>query len=128
MPRTAATGPAGARLNTTDNTQTAIITIPTDTDTVVHVTAKITGVRTDTFAAAVAYLIQGVGLNDGGSLAIVGSVQAVTTAIESAALSAASVTMDASGTGIRVLVTGVTAINMTWAVEADIQAVGLWPA
>lgn len=119
--------PVGARLNTTDTTQTAIVTVPTATDQATHVTAKITCVRTDTYAAACAYIIQGLFLNDGGTLAIVGSVQAVTTAIESAALSACSVTMDASGTNVRVLVTGIAA-NLTWSAEVDATQITSWPA
>lgn len=128
MPRTVGPIAAGSRLNTTDATATAGATIPTANNMAYHVTAKIVGVRTDTFAAAVAYLVQGLFLNTAGTLAIVGSVQAITTAIESAALSAASVTIDTSGTNIRVMVTGVAAINMTWAVTADVQELELWPA
>lgn len=123
---TVAPVPSGARLNTTDTTQTAIVTIPTESNTANHVTVKITAVRTDTYAAAAAYLLQGLFLNDGGTLAIVGSVQAVTTAIESAALSSCSATLDASGTNIRVLVTGIAA-DITWAAEVDNQSITYWP-
>ena len=124
MPKLNTYSIGGAYLNTTDATESTAATFQTRTDSGYQVIAKITAVRTDTFAALAAYFLRAAFLNDGGTLAIEGSVQSIAAAIETAALAGCVATLDASGTTIRARVTGIAATNITWLVEAEITEVG----
>lgn len=128
MPNLSTYSIGGVYLNTTDATQSTAATFQTRTDRAYQVIAKITAVRTDTFAALAAYYLRAAFLNDGGTLAIEGSVQSIAAAIETAALSTAAATLDTDGTTIRARVTGVAAINISWLVEAEITEIGAWIA
>lgn len=128
MPKLNTSSSGGAYVNTTDATQTTAATFQTRTDKGYVVIATITAINTTTFAAMASYYLRAAFLNDGGTLAQQGSTQAIAAALETAALSGADATLDASGTEIRARVTGVAATNLTWSVDAEIQELGTYIA
>lgn len=115
----------GVYTNTTDGTQTTAATFPTRTDHAYGVLVRILATETTDFDEQAAYIRHALFKNDGGTLALVGSITSVST-IESTG--AWDVTLDASGTDIRVRVTGAAATNITWLVNADVVEVGQYIA
>lgn len=111
----------GVYTNTTDATQTVAATFPTRTNHAYGVTAKITATETADFDEQAFYVRFALFKNDGGTLALVGSI-ATTVTIESTG--GWDVTLDASGTDIRVLVTGAAATAITWLVQLEVIEVG----
>lgn len=118
----------GVYANTTDNTTTTLAAFQTRSNKGYQVVAKITAVNTDTFAEVASYYLRAVFYNAAGTLTQESTTQSIAAAIETAALGAATATLDASGTEIRARVAGVTSKNLTWNIEAEIQEVGAWIA
>lgn len=111
----------GVYTNTTDATETTAATFTTRSDHAYGVTAKITATETTDFDEQAFYVRYALFKNDGGTLALVGSI-ATTVTVESTA--GWDVTLDASGSDIRVRVTGAAATNVTWKVELEVSEVG----
>lgn len=111
----------GIPVATTDATQTASATFPTKSNRVYMAIARVAGALTTDFSQGGAYQRTALFKNAAGTLSLIGSVSAPVT-IESDA--AWDVTLDASGTDIRVLVTGKAATAITWLTQLDIIEVG----
>lgn len=113
----------GHIFETTDATQSTAVNIPTNTNEAYLVTARIIAVDTTDYAQAAGYTVSGTFLNDGGSLAIVGAVNDGGTDESDSNWDA---TLDASGTNIRVRVTGEAAKTITWRIALDVLVVGAY--
>lgn len=111
----------GVYTNTTDGTQTTAATFTTRSNHAYGVTAKITATETADFDEQAFYVRYALFKNDGGTLALVGSI-ATTATIESTA--GWDVTLDASGSDIRVRVTGASSTAITWLVNLEVIEVG----
>jgi hypothetical protein len=109
-------------VDTTDATETTAATYTTTADSIAMLTAKITCRRTGG---------TGVGTNGDGNVyerkvrvknvggtVTLGTIATIYTD-EDAAINAASVTLDVSGTDVRVRVTGITDVNFTWDVVLE---------
>jgi hypothetical protein len=125
MPKQNSYSTRGVYVNTTDATQTTAATFSTKTNKAYGVVAKITATETADFDEQAFYIRTGLFKNDGGTLALVGSVGTPTT-IESTA--GWDVTLDASGTDIRVRVTGAASTVATWMVELEVSECGKYVA
>jgi hypothetical protein len=125
MPKQNSYSTRGVYVNTTDATQTTAATFSTKTNKAYGVVAKVTATETVDFDEQAFYIRTALFKNDGGTLALVGSVGTPTT-IEST--SGWDVTLDASGTDIRVRVTGAAATVMTWKVELEVSECGKYIA
>lgn len=113
----------GVYTNTTDATQATAATFPTRTDHAYGVTAKIVATETADHDEIAFYVRAAAFKNDGGTLTLVGSIASLVT-IEST--SGWDVTLDASGTNIRVLVTGAAATVATWLVQLEVIECGTY--
>lgn len=113
----------GGQVNTTDDTQTVAATFATKSNKAYAIVAKITATETTDFDEQAFYVRHALFKNDGGTLSLVGSIGSVTT-IESTG--GWDVTLDASSTNIRVLVTGAAATNITWNVDLEVIEQGKW--
>jgi hypothetical protein len=111
--------------NTTGATETTAASFATRSNKVYHVDVTVTAVRTDTFEQAASYVRRATFLNDGGTLAIVGSVTSDHTAESD---SNWNCTLDASGTDIRVRVTGAADTNISWHVDGVVRESGNYVA
>lgn len=126
MPATNSYSQRGVYVNTTDDTQTAATTFQTKTNKAYKVIAKIIATETADFDEIGDYMLEGAFKNDGGTLSLVGSVRSLHTANESTG--GWDATLDASGTTIRVLVTGAADTAVTWLVDLDVLEVGKYVA
>lgn len=115
------TSRAGAVWRTDDATQVSGLLLPTRADHSYHVMLRVVATETDDFDETSAYTSFAAFKNDGGTLAIVGAVAATFTAETTAAW---AVTMDASGSNIRVRITGAADTDITWLIAADVLEVG----
>src|SRR5678815_508441 len=110
----------GIPVSTTDGTATTLITFGTKTDHAYHVKAVVVAKEIASGNEAASYEIIGTFLNDGGTLALVGSLTAAHTGEITSGWSA---TMDASGTDIRVRVTGASSTNVKWRGHLEIDEI-----
>ena len=101
----------GGTVSTTDATVTTLSLFGTTTDEVYHYECTVVAAQTTTYAEVASYKLHGTFKNDGGTLTLVGSVTADHTGEDTGAWDA---TLDASGTDIRVRVTGAAATNVNW--------------
>lgn len=115
----------GVYTNTTDGTATVAATFTTRDDHAYGVTARITATETTDFDEQAFYIRYALFKNDGGTLALVGSITTTST-IESTA--GWDVTLVASGDDIQVKVTGAASTNITWLVQMDVIEVGKYVA
>ena len=115
----------GVYVNTTGATQTTAATFTTKSNKAYGVVAKITATETTDFDEQAFYIRTGLFKNDGGTLALVGSVGTPTT-IEATA--GWDVTLDADGDDIRVRVTGAASTNISWKVELEVSEAGKYVA
>jgi hypothetical protein len=106
----------GTHVNTTDATVTTVGQLPTKSNKIYTVIAKVNGMTTDVTTGQASYLLHALFKNVAGTLTLVGSVDAVS-AIETNA--AWDCTLDASGTDIRVRVTGAAATNIVWHCQVE---------
>lgn len=113
---------AGVYVNTTDATQTTAATFPTRSNHGYKAIAKVIATETDDFDEIGDYWLEAAFKNDGGTLSLVGSVRSLHTANESTA--GWDATLDASGTDIRVRVTGAASTDITWLVQLEVIEVG----
>ena len=97
--------------DTTDATVTSLYTEATSNDIAYHMEAAIVATETDAHDEAASYLIAATFKNDGGVLSQVGSTTVMHSAEDTAGWNA---TFDASGTTIRLRVTGASSTNITW--------------
>lgn len=111
----------GTIWRTDDATQVTALLIPTRADHAYHITLRALAIETDAFDEAAGYTSYGAFLNDGGTLAIIGAVAATFNAEVTAGW---AITMDASGTNIRVRITGAAATVVTWQLAADVLEIG----
>jgi hypothetical protein len=125
MPATSTYSVSGVYANTTDATQTTAATFPTRTNKAYGVIAKITATETADFDEQAFYVRSALFKNDGGTLALVGSITSLVT-IESTA--GWDVTLDASGTDIRVRVTGAAATVISWNIQLEVIEAGKYVA
>lgn len=116
---------AGVYTNTTDATETTGATFTTVSDRAYGVVAKVTATETVDYDEQAFYIRAGLFKNDGGTLALVGSVATPVT-VESTA--GWDCTLDASGSDIRVRVTGASSTAITWLVQLEVTEVGKWIA
>lgn len=116
---------AGVYTNTTDATQTVAATFTTTSNHAYGVIAKIVATETADFDETAFYVRAALFENDGGTLSLVGSI-ATTVTIEQT--SGWDVTLDASGSDIRVLVTGAAATVVTWLVQLEVIEANRWIA
>ncbi len=113
-----ASGQFGPYTVTADATPVAAATVQTQSNKVYLITAKVVGATIPTLTTNQAgYVRYGVFKNIAGTLALVGSVTATAT-IETN--SAWDCTLDASGTTIRVMVTGAAGVDIAWHTQVDI--------
>jgi hypothetical protein len=126
MPALSTYSIAGVYANTTDATQTTAATFPTRSNKAYKIVARVLATETADFDEIGDYMLEGAFKNDGGTLSLVGSVRDLHTPNESTAGWAA--TLDASGTDIRVRVTGAADTAVTWLVNAEIMEVGKYVA
>lgn len=112
-------------VNTTDNTETTGATFATKTNKIYHVNATVTGLKTTDASQGASYVRRATFLNDGGTLALVGSVTSDHSAESD---SNWDCTLDASGTDIRVRVTGNTGDAVSWDVNLEVFEGGEWIA
>lgn len=117
---------AGVYTNTTDATVTTAAVFSTVNNRGYKIVAKVTGIATDDFDEVGSYMLAATFKNDAGTLTQVGSTRSLHTADES--VGGWDATIDASGTDIRVRVTGASATPISWLVEADVTEVGSWIA
>lgn len=115
----------GVYTNTTGATPTEAASFPTRSDHAYGVTAKITATETADFDEQAFYVRYALFKNDGGTLALVGSI-ATTATIESTA--GWDVTLSASGSNIIVTVTGAATTAITWLVQLQVIEVGKYVA
>jgi hypothetical protein len=125
MPALSTYSVSGVYANTTDATQTTAATFPTRTNKAYGVIAKITATETADFDEQAFYVRSALFKNDGGTLALVGSITSLVT-IESTA--GWDVTLDASGTDIRVRVTGAAATVISWNIQLEVIEAGKYVA
>lgn len=112
------TSRAGTQWRTDDATQVTGLLIPTRSDHSYFITVKVLATETDDFDEIGTYWRQAAFKNDGGTLSLVGSVRTVVTDNESTA--GWDVTLDASGTDIRVRLTGAAATNISWLIAPEV--------
>jgi hypothetical protein len=98
-------------VDTTDATVTSLYTEATSNDIAYHMEAAIVATETDAHDEVASYLIAATFKNDGGVLTQVGSTTVMHSAEDTAGWDA---TFDASGTTIRLRVTGAASTNITW--------------
>lgn len=115
------TSRVGAIWRTDDATQVTGLLIPTRSDHSYHVVLNVLATETNDFDETGGYTRIAAFKNDGGTLAIVGSVATTFTAETTGGW---DVTMDASGTNIRVRITGAASTDITWQIAADVLEVG----
>lgn len=113
----------GTRVNTTDATVSTVATISTGSNRVYMVIAKVVAMTTDITTQQAAYTRTALFKNVAGTLSLVGAVTANTT-IETD--SAWDCTLDASGTDMRVRVTGAAATNVIWHCQVEVIADALY--
>jgi hypothetical protein len=116
----------GPYTNTTDATQTTAGVFSTVSNRAYKIVASVVGLRTDDFAEVGDYMLEAAFKNDAGTLTQIGSTRSLHTANESTA--GWDATIDASGTDIRVLVTGAADTPITWLVDAKVIEVAKWIA
>lgn len=107
---------------TTNNTQATACSFTTATDNVYQVIADVVAIQSDGSTTA-EYTRRARAKNDGGTLTM-GTVTDVHTD-EEAGFSTCDVTLDVSGTDIRVRVTGVAATTIEWGIKLQILAGGV---
>jgi hypothetical protein len=115
----------GVPVNTTDATQTTSATFPTKSNRAYLAIARVAATETTDFDEVAGYERIATFKNDGGTLTLVGSVTSVHTAESTAGW---DVTLDASGTDIRVRVTGAADTNVTWLTQLEVIEVGKYAA
>lgn len=106
----------GVYLNTTDATVSTLAQFATGSNRVYAVIAKIVANTTDYTTGQAFYVRTALFKNIAGTLTLVGSVSATTTIETDAAWDC---TLDASGTNIRVRVTGAAATNIVWHAQVE---------
>lgn len=111
------TSRAGSLHYTSDATEETAVLIPTRSNHVYQVTARVVATETADFDEMASYVRIGAFKNDGGTLTLIGSVTAVHTAENTAGW---DVTLDANSTNIRVRVTGAAATTIAWQVDVDV--------
>lgn len=111
MPKHNTVFKGGIPVSTTDATETSLATFQTESDKTYLVVARVIGREISGGNEAAGYVRIGTFHNDGGTLALVGSVSATHTAEITAGWDC---TLDASGTTIRVRVTGAAATDILW--------------
>ena len=111
----------GQIFETTDATQSTAVTVQTETDEAYLVVAWVIAVDTTDYSQVAGYCRIATFKNDGGTLAAVGSVTDGGTMETD---NTWDCTLDASGTTIRVRVTGEAAKTITWRVVLDVYPVG----
>ena len=111
----------GVYTNTTDATVTTAATFTTRDNHAYSVRARVTATETDDFDEQAYYERVALFKNDGGTLALVGSVQ---TPITVESTGGWDCTLDASGDDIRVRVTGASSTDIAWLAQVDITEVG----
>jgi hypothetical protein len=116
----------GVHVNTTDATQTTAATFTTRSNKAYKAIAKIIATETADFDEIGDYWLEAAFKNDGGTLSLVGSVRSIHTANESTA--GWDATIDASGSDIRVRVTGAADTAITWLVQLEVIEVGAYLA
>lgn len=121
MPATNTYLETGVIAQTTDATQTAASTFATTNDSSYFVDCKVIATETVDHDETGSYWRQATFKNDGGTLTLVGSVRTVVTDNENTG--GWDVTLDASGTSIRVLVTGAASTTVNWRVDLVIHKV-----
>lgn len=126
MPATSTYNVKGVYANTTDATVTTAATFPTRTNNGYLAIAKVVATETDDFDEVGSYWREALFKNDGGTLTLVGASRTVATDNESTAGWDCSI--DASGTDIRVRVTGANATVITWKVDLEVHEVGKYVA
>jgi hypothetical protein len=102
---------------TDDATQVSGLLIPTETNHSYHVVLNVLATEIEDFDEVGSYQRIATFKNDGGTLSIVGSVTSVHTAENTAGW---DVTLDASGTNIRIRITGAAATKIAWQIDAYI--------
>lgn len=117
---------AGVYTNTTDATVTTAAEFATVSNRAYNAIAIVTATETDDFDEVASYMLEACFKNDGGTLTQVGSTRSLHTANESTG--GWDATIDASGTAIRVRVTGASSTNISWNVQLQIIEVGKWIA
>lgn len=117
---------SGVYTNTTDATVTTGAVFSTVNNRAYKIIASVIGLRTDDFAEVGDYMLEAAFKNDAGVLTQIGSTRSLHTANESTAGWDAGI--DASGTDIRVRLTGAADTPITWLVNAEVIEVGTWIA
>lgn len=125
MPKTNTYSQRGVYVNTTDATQTVATTFQTKSNKAYHVDAKIVATETADFDEVASYVRRATFKNDGGTLTLIGSITSDHTGEST---SGWDVTLDASGTTIRALVTGASATDVTWLADLTVTEVGKYVA
>lgn len=103
-----------ATISTTDATQTAIVTIPTENDTSIIVIADAIATKDDGSIALAGRILNSFN-NDGGVLTRKSTFD--TNAYMYQASSDYAFVTDVNSTNVRLLVTGAAATNLTWKIE-----------
>lgn len=111
---------------TTDGTQTTIASFTTRSNSAYKVIAKVVGIQTTDYTEVGDYWLEAAFRNTGGTVSAVGSVRSIHTANETTA--AWDVTIDSSGTDIRVRATGAAATAITWLSNVEVIEVSKWTA
>ena len=113
--------PVGCIFETTDATASTAVTYQTSDDEAYLVVARVVAVDTTDFSQIAGYVRAASFKNDGGTLAQVGSTTGVATHESD---SNWDCDLDASGTTIRVRVTGEAAKTITWRVALEVLPCG----
>lgn len=111
----------GPTVDTTDATETTLATFETEVDTTYFVDAKIVAKETDDADESATYWKQACVQNDGGTVALVGSVRDVVTDNEDTG--GWDATIDVDSDDIRVRVTGAGSTNVTWRAIVNIDKI-----
>ena len=120
MPATNTTKRTGVSVTTTDATVTDATLFTTQSNKAYHVVAKVVATETADHDEVAGYIRAATFKNDGGTLTQVGSTTAVATHEDTAGW---DVTLDATGTTIRLRVTGAAATVINWRVDLEILEV-----
>lgn len=126
MPATSTYNVKGVYVNTTDATVTTAATFTTRSNNGYLAIAKVVAIGTADYAEVSTHWREACFKNNAGTLTLVGASRTVATDNESTAGWDCSI--DASGTDIRVRVTGAAATAITWKVDLEVHEVGKYVA
>jgi len=120
MPKHNTSFRTGVSVATTDATVTEATTFQTESNKAYLVWLRVIATETADHDEVAGYIRAGTFKNDGGTLTQIGSTTSVATHEDTGAW---DVTLDATGTKIRVRVTGAAATLINWRVDLDILEV-----